>query len=205
MLPKIISFTGVSGTGKSTIVEELLKDNTFQLLTSTTTRPKREHELKGEYEHVSIEEFKQLKEESAFLWTAHYAGNYYGTKKEFIDNALASDKISLIILVPETVPVLLNYAKESVLPIFIRTPSKEMLLQRMQHRHEGQEVINKRMQDVGVWETQARDSNIPYAYIKNEGTIKQAVDNVNKIISTHLRATSCWRFATTNPLVKYTD
>ncbi len=55
---KLISFTGVSGSGKSTIVRKLLEDPAFHIVTSTTTRPPRESDIHGEYEYVSPAEFR---------------------------------------------------------------------------------------------------------------------------------------------------
>lgn len=44
---KIITFTGASGSGKSSIVRELLSQSDYKLVVSVTTRNPRESDLLG--------------------------------------------------------------------------------------------------------------------------------------------------------------
>ena len=54
----IIIFSGPSGVGKSTIINNLSNDFNFYFSTSHTTRPQRESEIEGkDYYFISEEEF----------------------------------------------------------------------------------------------------------------------------------------------------
>lgn len=65
---KIITFTGASGAGKTTMVKELLKNPQFGLVPSITTRNSRLSDLPGEYEYITDTEFDWLKCWDAFVW-----------------------------------------------------------------------------------------------------------------------------------------
>lgn len=83
---KAIIFSAPSGSGKTSLVKELMKqvpDLGFSI--SACTRDKRgRHEVHGrDYYFLSIEEFKQKIDQDAFVeWEEVYAGNFYGTLKE---------------------------------------------------------------------------------------------------------------------------
>ena len=171
----LITFTGESGSGKSTIARELIKLGNFYFLTSTTTRAARSSDLFNEYEYLSHDEFDLLKQNNAFIWTVSHVGNNYGTKHSYIDQAIQSNSHYLMTVIPQALPILLNYTKE-VIPFFVRTPAESVLRKRMEER--GDSDIDKRMQNLGEWEKEAEKSSIPYRYITNEGSIEDAVKQV---------------------------
>ena len=177
---KIATFTGVSGTGKTTIVKKLLEGD-FRLIPSTTTRNPRESDLPSEYRYLSFEEFDRLGEEGEFLWTTEYAGQFYGTPYRVVQEAFKHDETSAMILVPEVVPLLRGYT-DRVLSIYVRSPPEEVLRERLGARGDTVENIERRLADVRVWETQAEESDIPYQFITNDGTIDETVEQVRRIL-----------------------
>ena len=175
----LITFTGESGSGKSTLARELIKLGNFYFVTSTTTRSARATDLFNEYEYFSIEEFNQLKYEAAFIWDASYKGNSYGTKFDYLNLALESiNTHHILIVIPDVLPILLQHSKEinDVIPFFVRTPAESVLRKRMEER--GDTDIEKRLNNLGVWEIEAETSQIPYRFITNEGSIEDAVRQV---------------------------
>jgi guanylate kinase len=70
-----------SGTGKTTVCRRLVaEDDQLEFSISHTTRPAREGETDGvDYFFVSREDFEALRAEGAFLESAEYNGNLYGT------------------------------------------------------------------------------------------------------------------------------
>ena len=80
---KIIIFSAPSGTGKSSVIRELLKQPDLNLAfsISTTSRAPRGTEQDGvEYYFISAEGFQEKVKQGAFIeWEEVYAGNYYGT------------------------------------------------------------------------------------------------------------------------------
>ena len=179
IMGKIITFTGVSGAGKSTIVKSL----GFPLILSTTTRESRPSDLPGEYEHLEPEDFDHEKAWNAFLWVNEYDGNSYGTKSEMVDQALAGPGTYTMILVPRVLPLLLDYAgPNKVLPFYIRSPPEEILLSRMEQRGNTPDSIERRLRETRAWDEQAGKSAIPYTFITNHRTIEEAVVQVKKYL-----------------------
>jgi guanylate kinase len=71
-----------SGTGKSTICNNLRQTGDFVFSVSCTTRQPRKGEENGEdYFFISRQEFEQKISQSEFLEYAEVHGNYYGTLK----------------------------------------------------------------------------------------------------------------------------
>ncbi len=173
----LVTLTGESGTGKSTLARHLLTSPDFSMVTSTTTRKQRLSDLPNEYEYIRPDDFSAIETAHGFIWTALYAGNHYGTRYAAIDLALASSGYSLMLLVPQVLPILYSYTKD-VEPFFIRTPPREVLEQRLRQRGDTEEDIVRRLQNAGQWEADAAASGIPYRFIANEGPIEQAVGQI---------------------------
>ncbi len=171
----IVTLTGESGSGKSTIANYLLRRDDFSLVTSSTTRKQRESDLPKEYEYLTDDTFNALDKGEKLIWSVNYAGNSYGTRYSYLDEAIACEDYRLMILVPEAVEKLAEYTSGFV-PFFIRTPSKDILRARLQKRGDSQVDITKRLADVGNWETES--SNIPYLFVSNEGRIETAVRDI---------------------------
>ena len=177
---KIISFTGASGSGKSTIAQAL----GFPFVRSSTTRPPRPSDNPGEYEYMEQEDFHHEEEAwNSFIWVTTYGKNYYGTKYEPVDRALASKENSVILLVPEVLHMLLSYVgREKVLPFYIRTPEEAILRSRLEKRGEAAENIEWRLKESKDGDARAEKSNISYIFITNNGTIEEAVAQVRKYL-----------------------
>lgn len=81
-MEKVIIFSAPSGSGKTTIVHELLKKYPqFEFSVSATSRAPRGTEKDGvDYYFLSEEEFLRRIDLGAFVeWEAVYAGTFYGT------------------------------------------------------------------------------------------------------------------------------
>ena len=138
-----------SGAGKSSLITALLsekRDWEAQVSVSHTTRKPRQGEVDGEHYHfVSVEEFKALLAEDAFFEWAEVFGNYYGTSRVSIEEALAQG-IDVMLDIDwqgaRQVRKLMPYAKG----IFILPPSKKELEQRLNKRgQDSAEIIEQRM------------------------------------------------------------
>jgi len=130
--PMLFVFSAPSGTGKTTVVNMVLKevDNIRRIVTATT-RQKREGEVEGvDYIFLSVEEFERGIKEGRFLEYAKVYGNYYGTPK---DQVLKNEKEGfdsiLVIDVQGAKTIKKNYP-ESVL-VFLLPPSMEELTRRL--------------------------------------------------------------------------
>lgn len=171
---KIITFTGASGAGKDTIARSL----GFPYVTSTTTRPQRSTDCPREYEQVSHEEFDRLIKRDAFAWWQPFADEFYGTKVEYLKVAQEALYTSVMILIPERVRDLREFVPaNSITSFYILSPDSAELRARLEKRGDPAEKIERRLHERS-WDEQAGKSGIPYAFITNNGTIEEAVEQV---------------------------
>lgn len=119
MTKKIVTLTGPSCSGKSTLVNMLLKQGDFTEIVSTTTRPPRKGEVDGvTYHFVSLDEFQKIE----MLETVNFNGNYYGGSVAEFEEKLASNKIPVIIVEPSGMMQINNNSKNkdwTVINLFI--------------------------------------------------------------------------------------
>ena len=94
----IIIISAPSGTGKTTLckaIQEKIVD--IQWSVSFTTRKKRSIEIDGiDYKFISEKNFKKLIAENKFSEWEKVHGNYYGTSKISLINAIEENKILLL-------------------------------------------------------------------------------------------------------------
>jgi guanylate kinase len=136
-----------SGTGKTSLVKELLKaDPGIQLSVSYTTRQPRPGEVDGrEYHFVSTQEFKHMLERGEFLESAQVHGNYYGTSQRWIAAQRATGSDILLEIDWQGAAQVRKLIPDSV-GVFILPPSIEALTARLNNRAQDRpEVIAKRL------------------------------------------------------------
>lgn len=176
MTYKIFTLTGASGSGKTTIMRELLKrDANVKVLPSITTRTKRDSDVEGEYKYVAEKDFQNIQQNNAFLWDVDMHGNFYGTAKADVDYALKANHKSIMLLVPEVIPILKSYT-HSVLSFYIVSPPEDILRQRLQNRGDDPSDIEKRILDCKKWDKEAGSRD--YIFIDNSGALSIAVESI---------------------------
>lgn len=170
----IITITGPSGVGKTSIAKKLLElVPKMRLVVSLTTREPRASDLPGEYRcNVPRGEFfrddGEIPQEK-FLWVRPAHGNVYGTLRESVDAALSLAIPSLMLLLPETVALLRDYtAGKSVLSFYVKSPDEKELERRLLLRGEDAAIIQRRIADCRRWDEEAKNSGIPYVFVSNE-------------------------------------
>ena len=87
--------SGFSGSGKGTLMKELLKryPDTYALSISATTRAPREGEENGrEYFFISKEEFEKMIAKDELIEYARYVENYYGTPRGYVEEKMKQGK-----------------------------------------------------------------------------------------------------------------
>ena len=87
---KTFIISGPSGVGKSTVLHALFEGrDDLYFSVSATTRAPREGERDGvDYHFIHADRFRSMIEEDAFLEYAEYVGNFYGTPKKYVDEAM---------------------------------------------------------------------------------------------------------------------
>ena len=138
-----------SGAGKTSLVKQLLAD-TEQLTVSVshTTREMRPAEKPGvDYFYVSVETFKNMIEQMAFLEYAQVFDNFYGTAQQTVTDNLAQG-LDVILEIDWQGAQQVRQLLPASVSIFILPPSIAILKQRLQNRgQDNAEVIARRMQD----------------------------------------------------------
>ncbi|MBI9057992.1 guanylate kinase [Labilibaculum sp. DW002] len=145
---KLFIFSAPSGSGKTTIVKHLLKqDFKLEFSISATSRAKRGNEVDGkDYHFLSAEEFKAKIEKDEFLeWEEVYEGCFYGTLKSEVDRIRNQGKNVIFDVDVVGGTNIKKYYKEEALAIFIQPPSIEELENRLRNRNtDSDEVIAQR-------------------------------------------------------------
>ena len=139
--------SGFAGSGKGTIVKELLKryDN-YALSVSATTRAPRPGEEHGrDYYFVTRDEFENMIDSGGLLEYAEYVGNYYGTPCSYVDEKLAEGK-DVILEIEQQGALQIKRKRPDALLMFVMPPSVQEVYNRLKKRGtETEEVILKRM------------------------------------------------------------
>lgn len=143
---KLFVFSGPSGTGKGTIVKELLKSPDAWFSVSCTTRKPREGETEGvHYYFVTQEKYDKMVEEGGFLEHASIYGNSYGTPKQPALEAMEQGKDVILDIEMQGAFQIKEAYPEAIL-IFVLPPSLEELRRRIRKRGtETEEQIELRM------------------------------------------------------------
>ena len=148
--PIIFLFSAPSGTGKGTLVAELLEDiGSIRRIITATTRPKRRGEMEGSsYYFVSKDRFRDWIDRGEFIeWNEMY-GDLYGTRKKYVDRIIAEaceigDDLVIEIDVDGKEKFIKHYS--NIVTVFIVPPSLEELKRRIWARKaESEEQMQKR-------------------------------------------------------------
>ena len=148
MKGSILVISGPSGSGKSSLMHEMMKrveDTYFSI--STTTRQKRDGEIEGkDYFFISKDEFKQGIEEGNFLEWARVHDNYYGTSLKQILKELNAGKTVIFDIDVQGHKIAQEKFGNIITSVFVTTPSQEVLKDRLVQRGtDSAESIQKRL------------------------------------------------------------
>ncbi|MHA8062299.1 guanylate kinase [Aquirufa beregesia] len=147
---KLIIFSAPSGSGKTTIVKELIKNNSnlgFSISACTRDKRGRSEENGKDYYFLTPDEFRQKINEEAFVeWEEVYPGAYYGTLKSEIERIWASGKHVIFDVDVKGGLALKKYYGDRALAIFVKVPTLEVLEERLRSRGtESEEALSKRV------------------------------------------------------------
>ena len=169
MRGKTFIISGPSGVGKSTVLSALLeKRKNLYFSVSATTRDPRPGELDGiHYHFMDAESFRKWIAMDQFLEYAEYVGNFYGTPKRFVDEAM--DKGQDVILDIEVQGALQVTSKRpDTVKIFIAPPSWKEL--------------ERRLKDRGTDKVEFQTAHT-YDYFVINNTVEDAVRELDAIIT----------------------
>ena len=91
----MVILSSPSGVGKTTLTKKIQqKYQSFKISVSHTTRSPRSNEVDGvDYNFVNMEKFEELIKKGEFYEYAKIFGNYYGTLKKYVDEAIKKNDL----------------------------------------------------------------------------------------------------------------
>lgn len=177
----LIIISGPAGSGKGTIVSRLRELAPFDFSVSATTRSPRPGEQHGvHYYFVDKADFESKIEQGEMLEYAQYVGNYYGTPKKPVEDALNEGKNIILDIEVQGALQIKEKMPEAIM-IYVLPPDYETLLARIRGRGtETEEVIQKRM-------NQAKNEiktfhSYDYVVINRDGGIERAAQDILSIL-----------------------
>lgn len=177
---KTFIVSGPSGVGKSTVLGALLRGREdLYFSVSATTRQMREGERDGvDYHFITPDTFRHWIENGEFLEYAEYVGNFYGTPKRYVDEAMAQGKDVILDIEVQGAQQVEQLRPETV-RIFIAPPSWEELERRLTARGtDSAEKVQRRLLRAKVELETAHN----YHYFVVNNTVEQAVEELRAIM-----------------------
>ena len=178
---KLVVFSGFSGSGKGTIMKELMAKHgdDYALSVSATTRGPRPGEEHGrEYFFISEEEFEQMIKADGLLEYAKYVDHYYGTPKSYVNEQLSAGK-NVILEIEIQGALKVKEKFPLTLLLFVTPPSAEELKSRLVGRGtETMDVIEFRM-------NRAKEEALEmdqYDYLIINDDLQECVEEMHQII-----------------------
>ena len=171
-----------SGAGKTTLSRQLLdNDKQIQLSVSCTTRQKRPGERDGvDYRFVDTATFRGMIERKQFLEYAEVFGNYYGTPRAPVDEALAAGRDVLFDIDWQGTQQLRDKGRADLVTVFILPPSTRDLEKRLLTRaQDPKEIVAQRMakaaDEMSHW--------AEYDYVVVNSDIATSLSNLKAILT----------------------
>ncbi|CCH43958.1 Guanylate kinase [Wickerhamomyces ciferrii] len=127
-----------SGTGKSTLLKKLFAEFPDKFGFSVSINGK-------DYHFTTVDDFKKLIDEKAFIEWAQFSGNYYGTTIKAVEDVATVGRTCILDIDMQGVKSVKNTNLNARF-LFLAPPSVEILRQRLEGRGtETQESVEKRI------------------------------------------------------------
>jgi guanylate kinase len=154
----LLILSSPSGAGKSTLTRNLTReDPEIRLSVSVTTRPRRQSEIDGvHYRFIDQDDFAAMREHGDLLECAEVHGNFYGTPRKPVEQALATGQDMMFDIDWQGTKQIVEKMRPDVASVFILPPSMSELKTRLERRAEDTpEVIARRLdnarEEIAQW------------------------------------------------------
>lgn len=192
----ILVLCGKSGSGKDTILKELVKDG-FTPIVTTTTRPMRQSEKQGvEYNFVNNDKFFKMLQDGEFLETRQFhtvnCGKsdiwYYGTTVSSIDNT----KNNVMVLDLNGTKVLTDYfGKQNCYVVYIDVMDEVRTIRAKRRKPFDECEWHRRMIADDEDFTEDKIASVANVTINNNfDNVSYAVENIERLFNVYRKAHS---------------
>ena len=181
----LVIISGPSGVGKDTIIESLRgrpQTRDAHYVVTCTTRAPRPGEVDGvSYQFVSREQFRAMQDRGALLEANEVHGNWYGTPRQQVADALAAGRDVILKIDVQGAQVVKESVPEAIL-IFLVPPSLEDLFQRLRARAtESVDELELRQRNAAV--ELARQDDYDYVVTNETGQVERTAERIDEIIA----------------------
>jgi guanylate kinase len=178
---RLLVVSGPSGSGKSSIVRELIDRLGIEFSVSATTRLPRPGERHGvHYNFISRREFESMIENDELLEWAVYNNRYYGTPMSPIEETLDDQRDILLEIEIQGARQVRERKPEAVM-YFIAPPSLEELEKRLRRRGDtSDEDIEDRLE---IAESEMAEAPELFDHIIVNDNLEQAISELEGLIT----------------------
>lgn len=180
----LVIISGPSGVGKDTIIDALRRrrhDPEYHYVVTCTTRAKRPGEVNGvDYWFLDRETFAAQRSAGEFLEANDVHGNWYGTPRSQVREALAEGRDVILKIDVQGAQVVKEKIPGALL-IFLIPPSLEDLFQRLLSRAtETADQLELRQRNAAI--ELARQEDYDYVVNNETGQVERTAERIDAII-----------------------
>jgi guanylate kinase len=186
----LVIISGPSGVGKDTIIDALRErsqDPEYRYVVTCTTRAARPGEVDGvDYHFIDAGAFASQRAAGGFLEANEVHGNWYGTPRDQVREALADGRDVILKIDVQGAQVVKGKVPGALL-IFLIPPSLEDLFQRLRSRAtETADELELRQRNAAI--ELARQEDYDYVVTNETGQVERTAERIDEIIADeHLR------------------
>ena len=176
----LIVVSGFSGSGKGTIMKEMMRqyDNYALSISATTRNPRPGEEDGREYFFKTVEEFEKMIAKDELIEYARYVDNYYGPPRAYVEEQLDAGKDVILEIEIQGALKVKEKFPETLL-LFVTPPTAKELRNRLVGRGtETMDVIDFRMNRA----KEEADGMDQYDYLIINDVLQDCVEQMHRII-----------------------
>jgi len=181
----LVIISGPSGVGKDTIIDALKRrhhDPDYHYVITCTTRSMRPGEVDGvDYLFLDPETFAAQRAAGEFLEANEVHGNWYGTPRRQVREALAAGRDVILKIDVQGAQVVKEKVPGALL-VFLIPPSLEDLFQRLRSRAtETADELELRQRNAAI--ELARQEDYDYVVTNETGQVERTAERIDQIIA----------------------
>ncbi|MFN8623949.1 MAG: guanylate kinase [Chloroflexota bacterium] len=182
----VVIISGPSGVGKDTIIDAMHRRDPERTdrryVITCTTRARRDYEVDGtHYLFLTHERFAALREADGFLELAEVHGNWYGTPRDQVVDAITAGRDAILKIDVQGARAVRALIPEALL-IFVVPPSEDELRARLKARNtESPEAFARRMANA-VRELE-RQGEYDHVVTNETGQVDRTAEEIEAIIA----------------------